>query len=346
MKKFVIKTALYLAPFVLAFLWFKVGVDKALMRGDIARMSQRQFVYSPPEPDTSLTRSLCSDYPIDSLPTDGNRYVVLGDSFSDHNERSWPNDSRWHQYLGGQMDRSIVSLRYRTFPEPMTACLSLLIYAPEKLSDTFFVETVERMLIVRGLDLNFDSATPLQSLIPEPPTPQPQTTKRTFHPKKLLAKLNRAAAEATEYYKKQLQIENLVLHETLDADYFSCRPNHLYFYFEDTIARSATDIAQARRNLEILDSIAKNKNKTMVIVAIPDKFTAYQPHTTRPTPYDNRLLNHPSPFDSLPFFINTLDTISPLIESGIKDVYLADDTHFSATAARAVGLFVANKLKK
>ncbi len=57
-----------------------------------------------------------------------------------------------------------------------------------------------------------------------------------------------------------------------------------------------------------------------------------------------RFLESPCPFDTLPFFINTLPVMEDLNRQGIKDVYLPDDSHFSHPTACAVGNYAASRI--
>jgi hypothetical protein len=126
----------------------------------------------------------------------------------------------------------------------------------------------------------------------------------------------------------------------LDGEYFSARSSTLYCYEYDIEPSSDYNVSAACDNLRRLDSLSQAQGITLLVVAIPNKYTVYHNHILGGS-NDKTLLEHPCPFDTISCFINTTKTLTTLVEDGVKDVYLPDDTHFSYTGAQALGLSVA-----
>ena len=329
MKRFVLRTLLFLSPFLVLLGYFLLFVDQEAMRGDIGRMTQRQFRYAKPSIDTAYYISSCRDVAVKDIATlSDHEIVVFGDSFSSEDDYKW-HDSRWHQFMGGAMGSSIVMTG--DFLRPVDSYLSTLTYYPELLSDTVLVESVERETIARLCYIDFDNIPQSDSLIEAETSNQRREWWRTNKRKPL------------EYYQRRLGINVPVNTAKLDTVFFSCRPNTLYYYQNDTITHNMWEIETALANLQRLDSISKSKGITMFFVAIPDKYTTYRQHITDINQH-KRLLEETCPFDSLPYFINTLPVIDSLIKKGVVDVYLPDDTHFSIPTAKAIGEYVANQI--
>ena len=292
-------------------------------------MSQTQFHYTKPSIDTEYCISSCRDVATtDITPLADNEIVVFGDSFSSEDDYKWP-DSRWHQFMGAAIKKTIVMTG--DFLRPVESYLSLLTYHPELLSDTVIVETIERELINRFCWLDFQNI------------PEEKPTFDASNKESLLDKWNKNKRLPVQYYQRRLGIDVPVLTAKLDTPLFSCRPNKLFYYANDTITRSEWEIETAIANLQRLDSLSRAHGKTLVVVAIPNKLTVYHNHIIG----DNtarQLLESPCPFDTLPCFINTLPVLDSLIENGIKDVYLPDDSHFSIPTSKAIGEYVAKRL--
>ena len=328
MKRFLIRTLLFLLPFIVALAYYLFFVDKEAMRGDLGRMSQTQFHYSKPQLDT-LNVAPCRDVAMNLvMPLENDEIVVFGDSFSNENNRLWPG-CRWHQFMGNKTRKRIVALR--GIDNVVDDYLSTLILHPDRLSDTVIVESVERELIGRLCWVDFDSVAELQ-----PPKPV-----RKAGPIRGWWRENRN--RPLEYYQRKVGIDVPVLKARLNKPLFSCRPNKLFFFACDTIQHTDWEIQTSVANLRRLDSLSRAHGKTLFLVAIPDKYTAYHHYITGGDT-TKRLLEEPCPFDSIPCFVNTLPAISALIEEGVMDVYLPDDTHFSIPAAKATGEYVAKRL--
>lgn len=327
MRRFLLRILLYLLPLLAAVGYYCFCVDPEALRGDLGRMTQLEFKYEKPAADTTIPRSECRDVEIEDIePLAENEVVVFGDSFSAKNDRIWAG-CRWHQYLGGAIRKNIVNIR--THSEcPVNRYLTTLTLRPDLLGDTVILECIERYLINRLCSLDFEH-TP--DHLPDHPK---ETTASWFED------CRKTMHKPVQYYQRRLGIDVPVSSVKLNQPFFSTRPNTLYFFDEDIIPRSEKEIATAFANLCRLDSLSRAKGITLVVVAIPDKYTVYHHYFIKP---DNtkRVLESPCRFDSLPRFINLLPTLSKLVEAGIKDVYLPDDTHFSTIGTKATGLYVA-----
>lgn len=328
MKRFLLRTLLFLTPFLLALAYYLLLVDKDAMRGDIGRTRQTEFHYSKPTLDTSAILAPCRDAAADSvLPLSDDEIVLFGDSFSKENDRLWPG-CRWHQFMGGKMGKRIVAMRY--IDNVVDAYISTLVLHPERLSDTVIVESVERELVNRLCWIDFDN---VEELHQERPGRTPSTLRGWWRKNRM---------KPVEYYQRKVGINVPVLKATLKEPVFSCRPDKLFYYADDTIQHSDWEIQTASANLQRLDSLSRAYGKTLFLVAIPDKYTAYH-HLIDGADNSPRLLED-CPFDTLPCFINTLPAIRAEIEKGVADVYLPDDTHFSIPTAKATGEYVANQI--
>ena len=330
MKRYLLRTLLYLLPFIAALAYYLFGVDKTAMRGDLGRLSQTQFHYTHPPLDPQSHWTACRSVDVvDIAPRAKDELVVFGDSFSAENDYLWP-VGRWHQFMGGALGKRIVMPGFYQYP--LEEFLSALTYCPEALGDTVVLQSGERMLVYRLCYLDFDNIA----------RPQPSTRQASSDDWK--KEWRRTSRKPMEYYKKRLGIDMPVGRAHLSRACFSTRPQELYFYNDDLQHPTGEEYSQALAHLRRLDSLAQAYGKTIFFVAIPDKYTAYRHLMTAMPDTVKRTLASPCLFDSVPCFINTLPVIDSLVASGTLDVYLPDDTHFSIPTAQAVGQYVARHI--
>lgn len=326
MKRFILRTLLYLSPLLVALAYYLLCIDKDALRGDLAQMTQDEFRYTRPGIDPFYPAATCRDIDIEDITTRKDcEMVVFGDSFSDENTR-WPN-CRWHQFMGSMFGHDILNVR--TWLEPVDCYLKVLVNHPQSLGDTVVIECVERAMIYRFCYLDFnDTILPTSSQHAEP-------TKIELFKKEV--------RKPIQYYQRRLGIDVPAKVATLDSSCFTCRPNKLYYFEDDLIEHNEWELATALANYQRLDSLSSAKGVTLFLVAIPDKYTVYHHHIIG-NDGTKKLLEEPCPFDTLPRFINTLPPIAALVASGTKDVYLPDDTHFSNPTCQVIGQYVASRI--
>ncbi len=336
MKRFLLRTLLYLLPFVALLVYYFFIADWSAMEGDLGRMTSTEFHYTHPQilplPPMAECRNVESVPDIAALADD--EMVVFGDSFS-------IGDSlRWHQFMGAALSKRIVFAG--RFYKPADDLLDALLHHPGLLGDTVVLELVERNLVSLAL-LQFPQENPSHT---NPAAAAAGATQRKEGPLDILkGKWRRKSRKPIQFYQHRLGIDVPVGVERLDGNYFSCRPDRLYYYEDDLHSNlSSEQAAAALANWHRLDSLAGTQGITLFLVAIPDKYTVYHRHLAAPRHSGERLLEAPCPLEALPRFVNTLPLITSLVASGTPDVYLPDDSHFSTPTALAVGNFVASVL--
>lgn len=124
----------------------------------------------------------------------------------------------------------------------------------------------------------------------------------------------------------------------------------LYFYNDDV--KMGLDVTEKQResivnNYNELISMARDKGVNLVIVVACDKYDMYQDFIID-NPYPAKTLNEDLEqwmAPELDRFVMAKRVLHPLVEQGVKDVYLFNDTHWSPASSRLVAREVINKLK-
>ena len=127
-------------------------------------------------------------------------------------------------------------------------------------------------------------------------------------------------------------------------------PRTLYFYNEDVKGGIEVPDEMLNRigsNYRQLIDKAREKGVNLVIVIACDKYDLYQDFIVD-NPYPAKRLNeeiaHRMARDTASF-VFAKGVLLPLVEQGVKDVYLFNDTHWSPSSSRIVAREVINKLK-
>ncbi|MBQ6097353.1 MAG: hypothetical protein IJK99_06355, partial [Bacteroidales bacterium] len=111
--------------------------------------------------------------------------------------------------------------------------------------------------------------------------------------------------------------------------------DELFSYYEDTIHYPDEFIVSAAEKLQQLHQFAKNRNVELVYVVATNKSTLYAPYTNNENLYFT--IENRDAFDTLPFYFNPTNILRQLDQSGEKDIYYCDDTHWTPKTAKIVG---------
>lgn len=332
MKRFLLRLLLYLLPLLAAVAYYYLGVDHEALRGDLGRMTQTEFHYDRPRGDSAAVLARCRYVDLDEVePLGDDELVVLGDSFSAENDRLWPGRC-WHQYMGALVGKNIVSVYLHGRNQAMEL-LTVLTHCPGMLGDTVVVENVERQMVENLCMLDLEHV--------------PDYNPAKVEPKEdsWMERFRDEVFRPVHYYQRRLGIDVPVTKARLDRELFSVKSTRLFYYDKDVVPHTEDEVASACNNLRRLDSLAHSKGVTLFFVAIPDKYTVYHRYLVERND-EKRVLEAPCCFDTLPCFVNLLPTLSGLVEKGVKDVYLPDDTHFSIIGIEATGRYVAARMKE
>lgn len=321
MKKFVFAICLFFLPvLLLVFNYLLLSVNRDCS-GDLGKMAKVFFEKGYHDRfDVTPDSVMVKDIEISDLP-DSTLILCFGDSFS--NRRPYCFLQPVTEYFGVP----IANVLYNLDLAPEEAALGFIMNAPQsKLPKIMIVECAERYCIPRLYWLDSTNPPSFKDL-------QKGKKHSTSTQKKSFDK------EIMSYYQYRLGIkDNKTVKSKLNRQCFSAKDDedNLFSYYEDTIHYSEEFISGAINKLNQLHYIASEYNITLFYVIAPNKSTIYAPYTTEPNNFFSILYNN-SPFDTLPYVYNPARTLRPLVEKGVKDIYYADDTHWTPATAKLVG---------
>ena len=131
-----------------------------------------------------------------------------------------------------------------------------------------------------------------------------------------------------------------VYRELLNKDFFSTEVSRdLLFYDEDLKYlkyESEENIKLLNNNFNLLAKALGEKNIKLIFMPAVDKYNLYSPYIISNTYQKSIFFEY---LDSLPkdyIFINTKKILSEQLEKGEKDIFYADDTHWSHKASEVI----------
>lgn len=244
------------------------------------------------------------------------KVVFLGDSFT---ESIYPNclvsiiqkpSAKYFAYNIGSPEDAFVAL-----------CNSNV-----EMPDVVVLESVERDFVFRLCNVDFSS-----NIIPKASVSKPVEEKQT---------------DFSTFYRNQLIKNQAILNISLRDSLFTCprKEKELYFYYDDIRFPKEEQIQAAISNLESLFQLAKKKSISLFYVVAADKYDVYQEFAVENRFPEKTLLDNFSYHESNPYFVNTKTVLVEKARQGVKDLYYADDTHWSPIGAKIVAEEIAKRM--
>ncbi|WP_242133233.1 alginate O-acetyltransferase AlgX-related protein [Aestuariivivens marinum] len=341
MKRFLNVLVLFCLPFVLFFVYGMFGYEKS--GGDLNRLGKISI--SEHYRDTLLANDTLPklwtnfseiDRNLEKGPID---VLIIGDSFSNQGTISYYN------FLASIITLNVFNFDYNAFnlgdyynPIQLLFGIKNSGLIEEIKPKCIVLEIVERNVIehFRNLDhnLQIDKAE-LKDRLYSPVIEPLAFPVRTFFNDIVLYyrygffyKFNDHAYES--------QVYKLAMSDTL----FSSGIDDLIFFEKDLINMHNTITEQ---NIELFNDGMNMLNKelesigiNLIVLVCPDKYDMYQDYIVNnrhpKNPFFDILRSKNKTYD----FIDTKTLFMPYLEKGIKDLYFADDTHWSPIASKIV----------
>lgn len=332
MRRFLIKISYTVLPLWLvlfcAGLVYRYHIAPNLS-GDLGRLGKLAFGH---EYKQALDSNLLKECWVDDFSgklTKEYKIITIGDSFSQQGKEGYQN------YLGYLLKSKVLNIRPATGISPEQLALSLLRtgWLKEMSPRVVVVETVERHLVESLFALDFSVH------------PSAAEVRKQIYKKKRVAVPESAGYlyETIYWMRLRLQIDNPVKKVELNRDLFSDFDNDLYFYYAD-LQRTSMKKEEKEKVYALIDSLKQEFQQQgihFVYTVAADKYDVYRPFV-KDKAYPSCTQLDSLPDAQAPFYlINTVKILRPLVWQGIKDVYIATDSHWSYIASEAVAWEIA-----
>ena len=337
MKTFLKKISFTLLPVwlvaVLGVCYFTLFICPEVT-GDIGRLAIIPFGH---EYDERLEKNFIQQeffttvFSVKDLKESKSDVVTIGDSFSERGKDGYQN------YLG-QHGLKVVNVGRYLYYSPVT-------YAYEMMDLGIIDSTNTSVLIVESVEREFDGF--MSVFNPSRTLEQESKVKK----KMILGSPNEWSLNRLRdfiVYHSGLMTPP-ILKKKLDKDFFSSdNPRDFYFYANDIKGTTLSEnhIPIIKETYRSLQEKAREKHITLLLLVATDKYDLYQHHIVD-NPYPEKIVNEEIDrlFDHDPHIILSKFYLQPLVDSGEKDVYLYNDTHWSYKAAKVVADELYNRIQ-
>lgn len=346
MKKFILRSSLFISPFLLIyFLNTQVYVDN---QGDLARLG---YLYHDASPSRPLIKNISlpgkaikvSDLNIDSItPCD---VFVIGDSFSDQGNLGYVN------YLANDnLDVIHFDRYFADNPIQMTI---------ELLNGGFFdsvkpkyivLQSIERMFVPRCQSINYDSKFTHEQIKDRIKSENTISgNEEPFMRNLPLFKEDIVKIPLTniEYlFKSKPQYSQIYKIASNNDSLFTGNPNNILVYQEDVdnliYKNDSNKIVSCNTVLNKINTLLAEKNIKLIVLISPDKYDLYYPYFKNKTNYKKPIFfDYFHTLEKEYKYVNAMEILSDEVEKQ-KDVYYYDDTHWSFKGAD----IIARQIKK
>lgn len=345
MKKFLIKISYTVLPVWLllvglaAYLWMTDDNSGDLMRlglidsgpeyTDSIRATALPEVYAGTQDSDSLLRCDSCDV------------LVIGDSFSHGGGVGRQGD--YVNALAHESGRRVIlyAPRNPVLSSPMQIAFDLLNLGIIDSTNVrnLVVQEVERYLVDRHCGFTTTHLeSPASTVVEESAEPEPKAS-----PSPLL--------RVKDYVFYHLFGANPIYKVRLSRPLFGGKePDWLYFYNDDVNLGISVSEEQRRGVVACYDAViaaARERGVNLVLLVACDKYDLYQDFIVD-NPYPAKTLNEDirqwmAP--ELDRFVFAKQVLHPLVEQGVKDVYLFNDTHWSPASSSLIAREIISKLK-
>lgn len=333
MKRFILKSLLYGLPIFIPLAIFVCFINPKLS-GDIGPLGYITFPNGYSDTIFSENKVQNCGYDFSNYSADG--ILTIGDSFS----KASLEDISYNYYLAEFWDNNVYNLPINWWTTPFNRFIYLS--KTQDIPKIIIIESVERHLIERlnEITLNLTPEEMIRKGIID-------TTNNESHSEK------KSILEKTqEWMKRNMNIkgyDNPIYHAKLSQPLFSCqgKENDLYFYCDDISNANPHDtlINSAIKKLDSLFNYASTIDVELYILIAADKYDVYQDYIINNEHPKQKMLDIIAERYNHPNLINSKDTLSNMVENGIRDVYWSNNTHWSPIGSKAVALQVLNRLK-
>jgi len=348
MQKFIVRSIIFLLPFLLLYISVPFFYSDASDRGDIYRIGyyQKEDNYRPLfKNELHLPVNYTTISSIDTCFKSKYNVLVIGDSFSEWRTFNYQNIMA--------RDSTISILFYDLEGNPVEILYALINgnFFEEVSIDYVILQSVERDFPVRA-DINPNSRMSLNDI--RQTVKKIQTTKKQPH-----------------NFRKNIPLDNsivkffginflrIVKKDRLAAIYqfeatkpvFSSEHEKRILVFEMDIYHlprnsDTTAIVKLNNVLNHLSELVSEKGSRLIVLPAPDKYNVYYDFIIGREKYPQPMFfNIMKSLDKQYIYINSDEILKNAVSSGIKDVYFADDTHWSPVGAKMIVETIKSKMK-
>jgi len=343
MKKFILKSILFTAPFLLFYLLNAIYYIPN--KGDLTRLGylydeaqSREDTFKGFYPEKKYT--VLSELNLDTE----NSFDVftIGDSFSEQGLLGYKNflaenHSLLHmdRFLSGNPVQKLIELINGDFFE-------------KNKFNYVILQSVERVFVQRTQTIDSTKAIEIEELkkLINNYEPEPLKTHTPFFSD---ATLKVPITNVQYLFNEKPKFSQTYNVKTVNSNLFSGHKNNLLFFEDDinylSFKNDSLKVLESNILINKISEMLSKKNIKLLLLISPDKYDLYYPEIKNKNKYERPLFfKYYNELSKDYLYINSLEVLNTELKIK-KDVYYFDDTHWSPIGVKAITLELNNILK-
>ncbi|WP_242131690.1 alginate O-acetyltransferase AlgX-related protein [Aestuariivivens marinum] len=342
MRLFLKKLALFLVPFVLLGIVAEISYTKS--GGDLNRLGKIPYPKDYRNQFHEVFNQEKRYHEFSELHLDSVQYVdvlTIGDSFSQQGAYGYQN------YLAIEQGLDVVNFDYKTFAlenyKPLHFLYQMLnsdIFEHVK-ADYIILQIVERDILRHLNDLNEKKGLTITDLF------ENIKAELSLNEKYQNSTFRMRMNDMVHFYRYGLlycfndrAFESSVYKKKLSKPLFSANEDMLLFYDRDISNMNnysnAENVKQFNNILNRLNIELKALGIDLIVMPCADKYDIYYDYIIGNRHRENLFFENLKVLPKDYLYIDTKAVLKPYIDNGVKDVYFADDTHWSPIATKLI----------
>lgn len=344
MLKFIKALLLFLFPFILMLINYQ---NFSASGGDLNRLGKVSVdknyrdKFAPELNRKQVSKNLSE---IDLLKTDTVDILTIGDSFSQFKGSGYQN------YLAINHKQSVVNMDDNyTVENPIQMLISLSngdFFDSLKVKN-IVLESVERNIVLYAINLKLNDTINLKKL-QNKYLKKPKTVSQNDGFSEFLHVINYNLYNVLYNFDTKAYFSKSYRVPLNNKNLFSNSNNELIF-FEDDISKIEFSTAENIQNLNSVlnDLTLKLKKKGIRLIVMPcaDKYGMYCDYISNNKLPKNIFFEYNLKLQKKYLYIDSKEVLLSNIKAGVKDVYYADDTHWSYLSAKVIANNIFEKIK-
>lgn len=259
---------------------------------------------------------------INTTDTINARIVTIGDSFSQQAQDGYQN------FLANSLNERIVNLALNQHVSSLIRLYHKPFFAME--NNLVIFEIGEKIFSTLMSEIDFDT-------VLEGSDFQERKINDLYYRFPILQGIKQLIVEKADMGKRT------VLRKKMSKQFFSLLDSTLYVHETDNYEIIDSSLVKAKENVKKLHELFASKNIELIFIIAADKSTLYQDYVV-PKQQRATITKKMEDLDSLYWFVNTAKILTPYLQTH-KDIYYANDTHWSPVGASIVGKELEQRIK-
>lgn len=314
-----------------------LATKEPLYVGDLARVGYQLDSLQIRKTEVTLPKKHLKSFQWDGQPID---VLTLGDSFSIGGGGGL--NSYYQDYITTYCNLSVMNMD--RLPKVEDYMENIIIWVNSGLFDrvkpkVIILESIERLALVRfSHDMNWEQNTSLpiiysamkeQTQDGYPEVSMVNTGNYKYFIYNLMYQFSSNAFNHSDTYRYEL-----------DKPMFTAKANQTLLSYDQDITSlgliTDENVQKMNDNLNHLAEILAKKGIRLIFMPVVDKYDLYNEHIINKPAGVNHFFDLLSPLAKKYYFVNTKSELKELIDHDVKDVFHADDSHWTHKASKKV----------